>query len=492
MRHTKLSPTHAAGALPVLRPVFSAIRHSGRQIIMAGAISGLLTGCGNSAKILSDPLSIFSAGHEKSQGYVGTVVADEPIAALAAHDVLARGGNAADAAAALGFALSVTLPSRASLGSGGACLAWKPGDRAGKAYLFLPAKGSDTSTTADADRPASVPMLARGLFLMHLHYGSVEFSNTLRPALQLASDGVSVGSLLAADLAEVQAPLLADKEARLIFGRPDGSVLQAGDLLRQRRLAGTIQRMRSAGPGDLYTGALARLLVDNAPASGSGLTSAALRTTVPSEAMPLTLRIDGRDISFLPPPADGGFGMAVAYRADISGHAAPDLARDAIAAWRSNPQQDAQKLLNSGTVPTSGTPLGNLPASTSFAVYDRKGGAVACALTMDNLFGTGRIAGSSGIVLGASPLRRPLPLLSAAIVHDGRSSFRAAVTASGQNQAADAAAIALVPAAAGKEPKISSATPDGRVNAIVCSDGKGSRCGGWTDPRGAGYAIPAN
>ncbi|MFT9215330.1 MAG: gamma-glutamyltransferase, partial [Acetobacter malorum] len=188
-------------------------------------------------------------------GFVGEVVADEPQAALVARDVLAQGGNAADAAAALGLALSVTLPSRASLGSGGACLAWRPGDAQGQAFLFLPHAGQ---TDAQSDRPAAVPMLARGLYLMQMRYGRVDFADIIVPARNLASDGVPVGGLLASDLAAVQAPLLADEKTRAIFANSNGTVLAANDLMVQPRLAGALERLRIAGVGDLYNGSLAQ------------------------------------------------------------------------------------------------------------------------------------------------------------------------------------------------------------------------------------------
>ncbi|MDG6094596.1 gamma-glutamyltransferase family protein [Acetobacter sp. AN02] len=476
---------------------------------LAGTLSTSLAACDlfSSSQDQGSGTSLFGSNGHRAAGYTGEVVADEPAAALAARNVLSQGGNAADAAAALGIALAVTLPSRASLGSGGACLAWKPGDTEGQAFLFLPvsagaspaASGARSGKAAApvssaADRPASVPMLARGLFLMQLRYGSVDFADTIVPALRLASTGTEVSARLAADLKTVEGPLLADDEARSIFARPDGSAMQAGDILHQRHLAGTLERMRSAGVGDLYTGALAQILISSAGASGSGIDINRLRSSVPAQARPLTLRSGAYDISFLPPPADGGLGTAVAFRAlNNGGRDNGQTARRIVAAWRSGHGSDPQAILNSSASAPSAPALPALPASTSFAVADSKGGAVACALTMNNLFGTGRVSGSTGIVLGASPERKPLPLLTAAIAHHGRDSFRAAVTASGQNDAADAAAQALADIAGGRHPSSRhTSTPAGRVNALSCPQGLPggqSSCYGWTDPAGGGYAT---
>ncbi|MFT9347396.1 MAG: gamma-glutamyltranspeptidase, partial [Gluconobacter japonicus] len=123
------------------------------------------------------------------------------------------------------------------------------------------------------------------------------------------------------------------------------------------------------------------------------------------------------------------------------------------------------------------------PASTSFAVTDRNGMAVACSLSENNLFGTGRIAGNTGIVLGASPASTPRPLLAAAILRDRRG-LRAAIAASGQNDAADAVGEAARAVAQGAEIAHSGS---GRVNAITCASG--SACHGNTDPRGAGLSA---
>nr|WP_242010228.1 gamma-glutamyltransferase [Acetobacter conturbans] len=416
--------------------------------------------------------------------------------------VLQRGGNAADAATALGLALSVTLPSRASLGAGGACVAWRPEDQGdGRAFLFMPTGDAPADAAAggkvQADRPASVPMLARGLFMMQLRYGSVDFSETTQPAVMLARNGIEVGSQLAADLAAVQAPLLADEGARQIFGRSDGKVLKAGDIFAQRYLSGTLERIGSAGPGDLYTGALAQVLVASNDKTGAGLSMNGLRAAVPVEAMPLTVTMRGISVSFLPPPADGGYGMAFAWKALEAGEAGSNIGARAITGWRhvvdgkrvsvSTLTARAQALLDAGKT-AGGSGLPNLPASTSFAVVDRKGEAVACAVSMDNLFGTGRVAGSTGIVLGASAAHRPAAILPAAIAHRDNQ-FVAMATASGQADAADAAASALAGALDGN---IKAATSSGRANAISCREGlpgNSNHCFGWIDPRGSGYAT---
>ncbi|BCI66261.1 gamma-glutamyltransferase [Acetobacter aceti] len=478
-----------------------------RRIGLLLAMTGMMSGCswifGTPSQSESDEhpvLSLYGTGSKMLSGYVGNVVADEPHAALAAMTVLQRGGNAADAAAALGLALSVTLPSRASLGSGGACVAWRPEDRgAGRAFLFMPTGDAPadpvSGTKGRVDRPASIPMLARGLFLMQLRYGSVDFAETTQPAITLARNGIEVGSQLAADLAVVQAPLLADESARRIFGRSDGTVLKAGDIFSQHYLTGTLERIRSAGSGDLYTGALAQVLVASNETTGAGLTMVGLRGAVPIETTPLTATVGNVKVSFVPPPADGGYGMAAAWKAAENGQSAGNTGARAVAGWRATEGRasvatltaHAQALLDSGKMP-GGSSLPNLPASTSFAVVDRKGEAVACAVSMNNLFGTGRVAGSTGIVLGASAAHRPRPILPAGIAHqDG--AFLAAATASGQADAADAAGAALSGALAGD---IKATTDNGRANAISCRNGLpggSNHCFGWVDPRGSGYAT---
>ena len=113
-----------------------------RKTVTLGLGLSLLAGCGSVEKVKS---LVTGPSSPYLSGYIGEVAADEPRAALVARDILARGGNAADAATALGLALSVTLPSRASLGAGGACLAYDAAHGDQDAILFTSVAGGGAS-----------------------------------------------------------------------------------------------------------------------------------------------------------------------------------------------------------------------------------------------------------------------------------------------------------------------------------------------------------
>ncbi|WP_122048793.1 gamma-glutamyltransferase [Asaia bogorensis] len=457
-------------------------RPAGRFALKAGlrpacalTAAMLLAGCSDVAHIGH---SLFGKTTPIVTGYIGTVVADEPRAALIGRDVLVHGGNAADAAAAVGMALSVTLPSRASLGGGGACLATRANE-APQAFVFLP---GSASASGAATRQAAIPMTPRGLFTMQLRYGTVEFADILGPSVRLARSGTTVSRVLASDIAAVHNPLFADDAARSVFSRPDGAPLQNGDALVQPQLASFLERMTNVGVGDLYNGALGGIFVEGANKAGGGLSTTALRNAMPAQIAPLQVEQDGYVASFLPPPADGGLGAAAAFHSGAS-------AQSVVATWRSEDRHGlsndallsaAQTLVNGGS--SRGGSLPSLPASTSFVVTDNKGGAVACALTDNNLFGTGRMAEGTGVLLAAAPGRYPAPLLAAAIVQR-RGTLTGAAAASGQNDAADALAQAARAIVCGTTVPHEG---QGRVNASVC---KGGNCQGDTDPRGGGLSV---
>ena len=134
-----------------------------------------------------------------------------------------------------------------------------------------------------------------------------------------------------------------------------------------------------------------------------------------------------------------------------------------------------------------------LPASTSFVTLDQDGNAVACSISMDNLFGTGRVLPGMGILLAASPSVVPTPLYAAAIAwNDNIHAFRAAVGGSGQDGAPMAVAVGMLNALRSNRP-MSVPVPDpGRANVIECNSylpGENESCGWGTDPRESGLAV---
>ncbi|WP_248460271.1 gamma-glutamyltransferase [Parasaccharibacter sp. TMW 2.1888] len=417
---------------------------------------------------------LFGHTAPSARANTGIVVADEPQAALVGRDVLARGGNAADAATATAFALSVTLPSRASLGGGGACLVARPGQPA-ESISFLPVDGTGTG----GDRPAAVPMMARGLFLLNLRYGSVQLGDTIDPAITLGQQGITVSRQLASDIAAVQGPLLSNEGMKALFSRGDSGVaIREGDQLTQPRLTSFLSRLKLVGVGDLYTGALSDVFVTQANKAGAGLTRDDLRRSLPGQTSALHFTSGPYRLSFLAPPADGGLGSAAAFRQNLR-------AENVISAWRRSGRtslQEGQIFMASGQSDATGLPP--LPASTSFVVRDGHGLSVGCVLTDNNLFGTGRLAGSTGVVLAGAPHDYPRPLLSAAILEAPHKRMQAVLAASGQNDAAQSVADALRQLAQGQA--IAPSTGTGQLNSIVCS---GDDCVGQAAPNGNGLTA---
>ena len=376
------------------------------------------------------------ADASRVKGFLGAAVADEPTAALAGREVLALGGTAADAAVAIGFTLAVTYPSRASLGGGGACLAYgtaktSPGNGAPEAIVFNPV--APTTAVPRTDRPAAIPMLARGLFALHARYGRRPFETLIAPAEQLARFGTRASRAFVRDLRLVSGPLMADPNAAAVFA-PGGQILGEGSTMVQPDLGGTLSQIRTAGVGDLYQGTLGRRFEEASALAGGGMVFADMRAALPKTLTPIIVPSGHDEVAFLPPPADGGLAAAAAFQALQQNGQGVQAARDrglaVAAAWRAGGVDSAALLAN--PVPAA-APLPALPASTSFATLDRDGNAVVCVVTMDNLFGTGRIAPGTGVVLAASPASVPTPLLAAAIAYNTNlRAFRAEVAAPGR------------------------------------------------------------
>lgn len=387
--------------------------------------------------------------------FFGGAVADEPRAALIARDILTSGGSAADAAIALYFAMGVTLPSSAGLGGGGVCIVHDPVKKRTEALDFFPRGPSAPGRSVGRSREqAAVPGSMSGMFALHARLGRLRWEQLVFPAERLAQFGNPVSRSLAREIARGKERLFADRQSRKIFARVDGEALREGDDLRQLDLAGFLSRIRVMGPGEFYLGALGRQFVaavnqDGANKDGAGLSMEHLRSYRPVWRKTLTGRVGNHMIHFAPPPAYGGFVAATMWTiladrgryssagSDLRPHLLAEASErsfaDAVArlatgrgfaapsdpkTWRGH----AAKLMNgyredrhTNSAAAGGTPYSN-PAVASFVVMDKDGGAVACAVTMNRLFGTGRVLPSLGIIPAAAPVWGGLERLALAPV----------------------------------------------------------------------------
>lgn len=414
--------------------------------IAAAASLALLAGCGATHSVGHELLGMDdNTAPGANQTVFGYAVADEPQAAIAARQILNEGGNAADAAAAAGFAQAVTLPSRGGLGGGGACLVRMPntaGNMQPPTALLFPAgapaaKSVSTGASAEGDRPAAVPTLARGLLALQAKYGVLPSASVIVPAERLASSG-ELSPALEADLQAVGPALLADPAAAAVFA-PNGTLLPANAALEQPDLAATLEVLRTQSVQGFYAGSFAQDFTTAADAAGGGLTQADL--------------------------AAGSVQFTAPVTGTMSGYATASL-------------------------PVTTAPFEALPASAAFMALDKNGGAVICVTSMNNLFGTGRIAAGTGVLLAASPHSNPTPDLAATLAYTPNAlAFRAATSGTGQAAAAQAAAIALANTLTHGNAPI---PEPGRANVISCPGtvpGGEASCTATADPRGQGLAI---
>lgn len=410
------------------------------RTLSALATLTLLAGCGAGQTVGHQLFGLNSGASAPGAvpSVFGYAVADEPQAALVGQDILNHGGNAVDAAVAEGFAQAVTLPSRGGLGGGGACLIKMP-DAAGKmqkpVMLSFPA-GAPAATSGS--RPAAVPLLARGLLAMQARYGQLPQSAVIVPAERLAG-GAQISQALESDLKVVGNALLADPQAASIFA-PNGTLLPEGATFQQPSLATTLENLRVNGVSGLYAGNNAAQFAAAADAAGGGLTAQDLISATPQYGTPDASRQNGYDVASLPAvPAEAGKA---------------------------------------------------LPASASFMTLDKHGGTVICVTSMNNLFGTGRFAPGTGVLLAASPRTTPTPQLAASMAYtSGSYAFRAAVSGTGQNEAETAAKIGLSNALTGNNEPVPA---PGRANVISCPKdvpGGEASCHANVAPGSNGLAI---
>ncbi len=256
--------------------------------------------------------------HEPVHARNAMVVTQEPLATDVGVAVLKAGGNAIDAAVAIGFALAVTHPSAGNIGGGGFMLARFADGRTtfidfrekaplqATRNMYLDSNGKVTMDSQLGWRASGVPGSVRGFELAHQKYGHRAWAELLDPAIHLASEGFPVSySLMQSLNGESSSRKLAQfpGSKRIFLGA------RYGEKLVQPELAETLKRIRDHGASDFYEGETARKLAAAMEAEHGLITLEDLKQYQAVERTPLQGHYRGYDIITAPPPSSGGIGI---------------------------------------------------------------------------------------------------------------------------------------------------------------------------------------
>lgn len=392
--------------------------------------------------------------HQPEVGRGGMVVSQNEIATRVGVEVLRRGGNAVDAAVAVGFAAAVTLPRAGNIGGGGYMLAHMAAtperaaetiaiDYYGQASrnttpdLLIGADGKLDSGKVMSMKGVTIPGTVAGLWEAHRRYGTLSWRSLVAPAIALAEQGVTLSDDEAKAHAD-QARLMADDPAALaIFFRADGRAFRPGDRFRQRDLAATLRIIAARGADGFYKGPVAARIVAGIKAGGGVIDAQDMADYRAIVSAPILSSYRGTTIAYMPPTASGatvaqamnileryplgelGWGSAAGlhlvaeavkiatidrrligggpdWRTPVTG-----LTSKAFAAERAKLiRSDA--VLSAKTLPPGEPARHESPDTTHYSVADRFGNAVSNTYTLSASYGAHVVALGTGVLLNNS------------------------------------------------------------------------------------------
>jgi gamma-glutamyltranspeptidase/glutathione hydrolase len=418
--------------------------------IVALLISALTYAPISLAQVVSDTRAPAIAPATPILAHNGMVVAQESRAARIGIEILDRGGNAVDAAVAVGFALAVTYPRAGNIGGGGFMVIHLAKDNrdtaidyretapaAATATMFLDSKGeADSAKSRDSALAVGVPGTVAGFALAHQKYGSgkISLADLIAPAIDLANKGFPVEDDVADSLPRARERLARWPSSSGILLKNDGQVLEAGDRLIQLDLADTLRAIAHDGPRAFYQNRTATLIANAVVKAGGIMTKDDLNNYQAIESQVVRGSYRGYDIISMPPPSSGGvhliemlnilegYDLAKLGRSEKSLHFMIEAMKRAYAdraMFMGDPA--AVKMPIAGLISKNyaatlragigdkATPPADIrpgkPAdsegknTTHFSVIDRDGNAVSNTYTLNFSYGLGLIADGTGVLL---------------------------------------------------------------------------------------------
>jgi len=389
--------------------------------------------------LAADPAPVAGSG--------GMVVSAQHLASDIGAQILREGGNAVDAAVAVGYALAVVYPQAGNIGGGGFMTLRLADGRdifldfrekaplAAGASLFQDADGNVVpGRSTDTWFGVGVPGTVMGLETARIAYGTLPRAALMAPAIRLAREGFVLEQGDTVVLASQAPALVRDPAAAKIFA-PGGRVLTKGDRLVQTDLADTLSQISAQGPDAFYRGPIGAEIVRASQAGGGIMTMADFAHYKVRTLKPVECDYRGYHVISAPPPSSGGvvlcetLNILQGYDLGAMGFHSADEVHVLVEALRRafvdrnetlgdpdfianpvahliDPAYAAQ--LRQGIDPLMATPSATLgPASvpqegantTQYDVIDAQGNAVSVTYTLNGWFGAHRVAGSTGIVM---------------------------------------------------------------------------------------------
>ena len=363
-------------------------------------------------------------------------------------EILKEGGNAVDAAVAVGYAQAVTNPCCGNIGGGGFMTIHlangqdrfinfrETAPAAASANMYLDASGNvRPGESLYGYRAVGVPGTVAGLDLALHKYGKLTRKQVMAPAIRLARDGFILTRGDTDILDTTVQRFKSDPDATRIFLRPDGAPLQPGDRLVQKDLARTLERIAERGPDAFYRGEIPKTVEAAAKRTGGVITAEDFASYRAEDMEPLKCSYRGYEFVSAPPPSSGGVTMCetlntlegydmrrlgyhsasvVHYMTEAMRHSYDD--RNTLLGdpnFISNPVSkltskeyaaDIRKLIGSDTATASvdvqpGVGVHEKPETTHYSIIDESGNAVSTTYTVNGRFGAVVIPPGTGFFL---------------------------------------------------------------------------------------------
>jgi gamma-glutamyltranspeptidase/glutathione hydrolase len=402
--------------------------------------------CGHQATTGRTPAPVETwnhIGHARlTEGHGAMVVSGNPIASEVGRDILRRGGNAVDAAVAVGFALAVVHPEAGNLGGGGFMVIrlhdgtvktidyreMAPSGASRDMYLGTDGQPTDRSLTGHL--AAGVPGAVAGMVEAHTRLGRLRFSDVIEPAIRLAHDGFVIDSFRSNSVRGDSARLVLFPGSRASF-LPGGAPPAPGSTLRQPDLAMTLEAIRDSGAAGFYRGRVADLIVAEMARGGGLITREDLAGYKAIWREPIRISYRGNTIFSMAPASSGGVTMGEilnvmegysplpAFGSPALLHREAEAMRRAFTdrntylgdpAFVKNPldrllSKDYAAQLRSAIgdratpTPTFDPALRSGASTTHYSVVDAEGNAVSCTTTLNDSYGSAVTVAGAGFLL---------------------------------------------------------------------------------------------